>query len=192
MALSPTLDTAGFLTRDVGLWDVANAVLYGDKYSSLATAKPKYPTTVYTIGFPTSGNSAANTMLINFVNALTKFVGGTAVPISLATEWAASNPGGPTLTSLYVRAFEVTEPTNMLTFSRLNTTYATLISKEQIALVREPFYRDYAAVHDGRLPFVDPAPIARWGYGDSLPASALDDAIVRKTLNPDQRCRTNR
>jgi hypothetical protein len=29
----------------------------------------------------------------------------------------------------------------------LNTTYATLISKDQTALVRDPFYRDYAGKH---------------------------------------------
>jgi hypothetical protein len=167
MPLSTALDTAGFLLRDPFLWDVANSVLYKEKYTSLASVQPKYPKTVYTLGFPTSGNSAANTMLINFVNALTKFISGTAVPLTLANEWTASKPasaGNATLSQL------------------LNTTYATFISKEQTALVRGPFYRDYAAVHDGRLPFVDPAPLARWAYGDSLPASALDDAIRNKTL----------
>jgi hypothetical protein len=38
------------------------------------------------------------------------------------------------------------------------------------------------AVHDGRTPFVDPSPLIRWAYGDSLPASALDDAVRNKTL----------
>lgn len=165
MPLSTALDTSGFLIRDVFLWDVANTVLYGENYTSLAAAKPNYPKTVYTLGFPTSaGNSTANAMLINFLNALTKFVAGTATPLTLADQWNASHSGGPPLNQL------------------LNITYATLISKEQVALVREPFYRDYAAVHDGRLPFVDPAPLARWAFGDSLPASALDQAIQNKTL----------
>lgn len=38
------------------------------------------------------------------------------------------------------------------------------------------------AAHDGRLPFVDPAPLARWAFGDGFPDSALDDAIANKTL----------
>jgi hypothetical protein len=168
MPLSPTLDTAGFLLRDPYLWDVANTVLYGDKYTSLAATKPTYPKVVYTLGFPTNaGSSPANAMLIDFVNALTKFIGGTASPLNLATEWTSSKPaeaGSATLSQL------------------LNITYATLISKEQISLVREPFYRDYAAVHDGRLPFVDPAPLARWAYGDSVPDSFLADSIRNKTL----------
>lgn len=29
---------------------------------------------------------------------------------------------------------------------------------------------------------MDPAPLARWAFGDSLPDSALDDAIANKTL----------
>lgn len=168
MPLSTALDTAGFLVRDPGLWDAANAVLYKDNYTSLAAIKPSYPKTVYTLGFPTNASTnAANAMLMGFLTALTDFVGGTATSIALADEFEASKPaaaGSATLNRL------------------LNTTYATFISKEQIALVREPFYRDYAAVHDGRLPFVDPAPIARWAFGDSLPDSALDDAIRAKTI----------
>lgn len=64
----------------------------------------------------------------------------------------------------------------------LNITYPILISKEQTKLVRKPFYADYAAVHDGRIPFVDPAPLVRWAFGDSYPASALTDAVNNKTL----------
>jgi hypothetical protein len=169
MPLSTALDTAGFLVRDPALWDVANTVLYKEKYASLAAAKPNYPKTIYTIGYPaTAGTSAANAMLINFLESLKTLIGGaTSTPVTLATDFEASKPaaaGGATLNQL------------------LNITYATLISKQQIALVREPFYRDYAAVHDGRLPFVDPAPLARWAFGDSLPDSAVTDAINNKTV----------
>lgn len=34
MPLSPRLDTAGFLTRDPYIWDIASAALYGDNYTS--------------------------------------------------------------------------------------------------------------------------------------------------------------
>lgn len=43
----------------------------------------------------------------------------------------------------------------------LNRTYPTLISKEQAKNVRDPFYADYAAVNDGRVPFIDPVPKVR-------------------------------
>ncbi|KAJ7314350.1 amidase signature domain-containing protein [Mycena albidolilacea] len=168
MPLSTALDTPGFLIRDPALWDIANSVLYGDNYTSLADVTPKYPTTIYTVGFPTnSSSSLAAPILNNFVDALARFVGGTVSALTLEDVWKASRPpaaGNTTLSQL------------------LNITYATFISKEQTALVRDPFYADYAAVHDGRRPFVDPTPLSRWAFGDSLSDSALDAAISNKTL----------
>jgi hypothetical protein len=40
----------------------------------------------------------------------------------------------------------------------------------------------FAAAHDGRRPFVDPVPLARWAFGDSFPDSALTDAQTNKTV----------
>ncbi|KAJ7935932.1 amidase signature domain-containing protein [Mycena leptocephala] len=168
MPLSTALDTPGFLLRDPALWDVVNSALYGDNYTSLTDVEPKYPQTIYTVSFPTNPPaSSAAAILIDFVNALASFVGGTVTPLSLSDAWTASKPtaaGNTTLSQL------------------MNITYATFISKEQTTLVREPFYADYAAAHDGRRPFVDPTPLARWAFGDSLPDSALDTAIFNKTL----------
>ncbi|KAJ7901263.1 amidase signature domain-containing protein [Mycena leptocephala] len=168
MPLSTTLDTPGFLIRDPVLWDIVNSVLYGDNYISLADVTPKYPTTIYTVGFPTNTSSSVDAPILdNFVDALASFVGGTVTALTLEDAWAASR--SPT--------------TGNITLSQLlNITYATFISKEQTALVREPFYADYAAIHDGRRPFVDPVPLARWAFGDSLPDTALDAAIFNKTL----------
>jgi hypothetical protein len=129
MPLSPTLDTPGFLVRDPYLWDDANAALYGDNYKSMANTKPKYPTKINTIGFPTNPNTAAAAIISKFLNDLTNFVGGTATPINMASAWAASMPA---------------EANGSPISEFLNTTYPILITKEQIALVREPFYRDYA------------------------------------------------
>lgn len=39
-----------------------------------------------------------------------------------------------------------------------------------------------AAVHDGRVPFVDPAPLSRWDWAESQPSDALDQAINNKTV----------
>jgi Asp-tRNA(Asn)/Glu-tRNA(Gln) amidotransferase A subunit family amidase len=132
MPLSTALDTPGFLIRDPALWDIANSVLYGDNYTSLADVTPKYPTTIYTVGFPTnSSSSLAAPILNNFVDALARFVGGTVRALTLEDVWKASKPpatGNTTLSQL------------------LNITYATFISKEQTALVRDPFYADYAGM----------------------------------------------
>jgi len=137
MPLSPTLDTPGFLVRDPDLWDDANAALYGKNYTSLVTTKPKYPTKISTMGFPTNASqNAAAAMLIDFASALAKFVGGTVQTLDIAAAWNVSKPADANGAS--VADF-------------LNTTYSTLITKEQIALVREPFYRDYAGKSASKL-----------------------------------------
>ncbi|KAJ6437054.1 peptidyl-prolyl cis-trans isomerase-like 4 [Purpureocillium lavendulum] len=156
MPLSPVLDTAGFLTRDPYLWDVANQVLYGSNYTSLSGKKPNYPKNIYTISFPTSNtSSAAAPLLLGFAESLATFIGGKTTPLNVTNEWAANPPAGSNNVSL----------TSLLT-----NTYPMLISKQQIQLLRTPFYADYAA------------PLARWAFADSYPDSALDDAIGNKTL----------
>ncbi|KAK1525566.1 hypothetical protein CABS01_00655 [Colletotrichum abscissum] len=168
MPLSPTLDTAGFLTRDPYIWDEANKVLYGANYTSLVetAAGVTYPKTVYTVDFPTDDGAAAQ-MLNKFAEDLGAFLGAKATALNLTSAWAETGPVG-------VR--------NQTLDDVLGLTYATLITKEQTPLVRDPFYADYAAAHNGRLPFVNPVPLARWGWGDKQPASALDDARANKTL----------
>jgi len=164
MPLSPHLDTAGFLTRDPYLWDTAQAVLYSSNYT---TPRPTaYPTQIYTYNYPTNASASnASALLVNFMSQLSAFLSAKVTPLNLTALWSATHPANTTssLSAL------------------LNITYPIFISQEQTALVRAPFYSDYAAVHDGRTPFVDPAPLIRWAFGDSYPASALQDAINNKT-----------
>ncbi|KAK3336300.1 amidase signature domain-containing protein [Cercophora scortea] len=167
MPLSPTLDTPGFLIRDPYIWDAANAALYGENYNSLVSVKPKYPTKIFTLGFPTAASTDANAILLKFVNSLASFVGGSASALSLANEWAATKPAGASSATLS---------------QLLNGTYATIITKEQIELVREPFYKDYAAAHDGRTPFVNPVPLSRWAYGDSISSEGLQTEYKTKEM----------
>ncbi|KAH6630754.1 amidase signature domain-containing protein [Chaetomium sp. MPI-SDFR-AT-0129] len=136
MPLAPELDTPGFLVRDVELWDRANSVLYGEKYSSLSQEeKVEWPGEVYTLGFPEDDTEdPADKMFVQFARQLAKFVGGEVKPLDLEKEWAKTKPseaGNVTLTQL------------------LNTTYITIIGKQQTTLVRDPFYRDY----QGMSPF---------------------------------------
>ncbi|KAK1545748.1 hypothetical protein CPAR01_03250 [Colletotrichum paranaense] len=168
MPLSPTLDTAGFLTRDPYIWDEANKVLYGANYTSLVETEAgvTYPKTVYTVDFPTDDGAAAQ-MLNKFAEDLGAFLGAKATALNLTSAWAETGP---------------VDVRNQTLDDVLGLTYATLITKEQTPLVRDPFYADYAAAHNGRLPFVNPVPLARWGWGDRQPASALDDARANKTL----------
>ncbi|KAL9000402.1 MAG: hypothetical protein Q9169_000919 [Polycauliona sp. 2 TL-2023] len=162
MPLAPELDTAGFLCRDPSIWKAAGIALYPDLpfYNT-------YPQTIQTLGFPTNASTEADSAALIFLSKLQTFLNAkTPTALNLTTSWAASKPAGaPAMLD-----------------DLLNTTYPTLISKQQTRLVRDPFYAAYAAAHDGRLPFVDPAPLIRWAYGDSLPASALEEAQTNKTV----------
>ena len=126
MPLAPQLDTAGFLARDPATWVTAAKVLYADLafYS-------QYPKTLYTVDFPTSADNEADAVVLNFLTKLEGFLSVSATPLNLSTLWASTLPAGadPSLDEF------------------LNITYPILISKEQTALVRDPFYAAYAAVH---------------------------------------------
>ena len=161
MPLSPDLDTAGFLTRDPSIWVTAQEVLYGPlpAYSS-------YPKKVLTYNFPTNASSAPTGLILDFLAKFQSFLSANVSSFNVTSEWTTSGPEN--LTSSL---------TNLL-----NLTYAVIISKQQTRLVRDPFFADYAAVHDGRRPFVDPSPFTRWTYGDTLPDSALEEALFNKTI----------
>ena len=161
MPLAPQLDTAGFLCRDPTIWATAGKVLYeGLEFYT------EFPTKIQTYQFPTSANSESDAVILGFLSKLEKFLSANTTVLNITTLWQSTKPASApaSLTSL------------------LNITYPILISKEQIMLVRDPFYADYGAIHEGRLPFVDPVPLVRWGFGDSYPASALTDAINNKTI----------
>ncbi|MCJ1405391.1 hypothetical protein MMC11_008619 [Xylographa trunciseda] len=160
MPLAPQLDTGGFLCRDPTIWATAGKVLYPQ-----LIFYNQYPKTIQTINFPNSGDTDSDALVLSFLSKLESFLSASTTVLNLTTLWEATKPASApeSLTSL------------------LNITYPILISKEQIMLVRDPFYADYAAIHDGRLPFVDPAPLVRWAFGDSFPNSTLTDAINNKT-----------
>ena len=161
MPLAPELDTAGFLCRDPTIWSTAAKTLYAD-----LEFFTQYPKQIQTIGFPASADTESDAVVLDFLSKLEGFLSATTTALNLASLWSATKP--------------TTAPGSLTTL--LNTTYPILISKEQINLVRNPFYAAYGAVHDGRLPFVDPAPLVRWAFGDSYPASALTDAVTNKTI----------
>ena len=118
-------------------------------YEDALTFFPQFPPKLQTIGFPLPGATAsdsteaeANAILLTFLTKLEAFLNLRSSPLNYTALWdqVKPDPGLPPLSIL------------------LNRTYPTLISKEQTKNVRDPFYADYAAVHDGRLPFVDPVP----------------------------------
>lgn len=160
MPLAPELDTAGFLARDPSISAAASKAMYLDNITFPTNAS--YPKQIYTLGFPTAVTDDGSALLLSFVSSLSSFVKGNASAFNITGAWATDNPTAPALTTL------------------LNITYPLLIAKEQTRLVRDPFYAAYSAAHDGRLPFVDPAPLIRWGFGDNSSAT-IEQAVANKT-----------
>ncbi|RMZ74438.1 hypothetical protein GMOD_00003477 [Pyrenophora seminiperda CCB06] len=159
MPMSPVLDTPGLLARNPHIWMEAAQAMYGPNM----TVTSKYPTSIQTLGWPTEAKDIADQLFIDFLGNVTNFLGVKATAYNVSAEFDAANP----------------DVAPLATF--MNLTYALLISKQQTELVRKPFYADYAEKHDGRLPFVDPVPLARWGWGNNQ-TETLDDGIANKTM----------
>lgn len=166
MPLSEPLDTAGFLVRDPVLWDKLQQVMYGSNYTSMSTidnAQLRYPTKLLTVSWPES-TSEAGRILNDFAVAVAGRVNGTIEAVNVTELWrntSSDADGDPDLSTM------------------LNVTYPVLTGQGQIAKVSGPFLADYAALHEGRRPFIDPAPLARWAWAANY---SWDEAMHNKTL----------
>lgn len=164
MPMSPLLDTAGFLTRDVQLWRAAAEVMYKDAGLKSYT---KYPKSIKTIDFPTNASTPAERLLVEFVDKLSSFLGGANVSaFDYDALWESTKPS--------------TVAANTTLDSMLALTYSILISKQQYPLIAAPLYTDYAAANGGRKPFINPVPRSRWDWGLGYPESQLDTEIEHK------------
>ncbi|POS70065.1 glutamyl-tRNA(Gln) amidotransferase [Diaporthe helianthi] len=166
LPLAPEFDTAGLIARDPTLLRDASASLYGF-LPPLKNSSGEYPQALLAEAYPAGLSQETTEALDTFLTGLRSFLGAQSIAqFNITDSWRTSRPPAApdTLNGL------------------LNTTYATLISQRQTKLVREPFYADYGRLHDGRLPFVNPVPLARWGYGDTLAPTAADDAVRNQTI----------
>ncbi|TQV93052.1 glutamyl-tRNA(Gln) amidotransferase [Cordyceps javanica] len=158
MPLSPTFDTAGLLARDPVLWCDAAAALYQPEMTTYTT----YPKHILAAGFPTGTEKKLDQMLHAFLSSLAQLLSASVSEFNLTETWARTSPDAEPLLTM------------------INSTYEVLSAKEQGRLVRDPFYADYAARYDGRLPHVNPAPLRRWALGDDSGAT-LGEAVANKT-----------
>ncbi|KAH7113624.1 glutamyl-tRNA amidotransferase [Dactylonectria macrodidyma] len=163
LPLAPEFDTAGLIARDALLLRDGSAVLYG-LVGNLST---RYPRQLFVEEIPEGLGPESSAAVEHFLGGLKSFLGlGAITSFNITGVWQRSRPPQA--------------PDNPATM--LKTTYATLISQRQAKLVRDPFYTDYARLHDGRQPFINPVPLARWAYGDSLPQHALAESLRNKTI----------
>ncbi|KAI9368169.1 amidase signature domain-containing protein [Aspergillus egyptiacus] len=166
MPMSPLLDTPGFLARDAKIWQIASEVMYA---SAGLKSYTQYPKKIKTIDFPTEPSSEVNALALDFLSKLSSFLDTEDIsPFDYNALWAETKPA--------------IVPENQTLSEYLLLTYPILTTKQQHPLVAEPFFADYAAKHDGRKPFVDPVPRARWEWGLQFPESQLEEAIAEKDV----------
>lgn len=165
MPMSPILDTAGFITRNITLWKAASQVLY-DNSTSYNWAS--FPSKILTSGFPTSADSEADAIVLSFLANLTQFLNASVSSWDSDAAWNATAPseaGGVDLTDY------------------LGEAYPALISQNQYDKLAVPFLADYAAANAGRRPFIDPSPQIRWAWGqNNISSSAADEAVHNMTI----------
>ena len=134
--------------RDPNIWAAAAKALY----ETNITFPSGHPKKLQTIGFPTPGQvtsdpvvAESNAVALNFLSQLEDYLSIKATALNYTALWDQTKPDSD-LPSLDIF---------------LNRTYPILISKEETKNVRNPFYADYAAIHDGRKPAIDPVPLVR-------------------------------
>jgi Asp-tRNA(Asn)/Glu-tRNA(Gln) amidotransferase A subunit family amidase len=160
MPLAPELDTPGFLTRDPILWAKASKVMYAGNI----TSPPARPNRIVTTGFPTNATKPGDQLLIDFLEQVTAFIQANTTAIDIPKAW------------------EATSNVNVTLDSYLNITYAIIIAQQQIKNIRDPFYADYAAANDGRRPFINPSPLARWSFGETFPPTQLAEENRKRSI----------
>jgi hypothetical protein len=161
--LAPEFDTAGFLARDPAIWREAAKMLY----SGYVTNYTAYPSRVQTFGLPNSNTpnlTQADTEVLAFVDKLVAYLSADVTSFDYQERWNRTRP--------------VNIDPDLELF--MGYTWSALSAKEQIELVRKPFFADYAAKYNGREPYVNPSADEYWNWGMTY-NETIDDLVLRKT-----------
>lgn len=161
--LSPATDTAGLFARSGSLWANATQAFYPDMQSNW-TAFPRtlYSSSVRSGAWSGEPNPAATPEIDSFIQRLGEFLGTEALPGNYTQLWEDTRPNSP--------------PVNEM----LYLTYGVIVAHDQWNLLGRPFFEDYAAMHGGRRPYVNPGPLARWIWGQ---ANATDEIYAQALRN---------
>ncbi|KAL5343542.1 amidase signature enzyme [Aspergillus crustosus] len=159
------LDTAGVFARSAQTWARVADVWYQD----FKTGFPSYPKKIF---YPSAsfasdavGSPEAAGLIEDFVAKFEGFLGANRTSIDLDAVWNSTKPVGAPATLQ----------------DMLHYTYGTLISVYQWLHLGVPFFRDYAAKHDNRTPYMNPGPLLRWNIGQDRGQAGWDEAWANKT-----------
>ncbi|EXF79854.1 hypothetical protein CFIO01_08311 [Colletotrichum fioriniae PJ7] len=148
--LSPVSDTAGMFARSGSLWAKVTQAWYPDFASNYTS----YPTILYQStargGAWSGGNVSdeATNVITSFVGKLESFLQANSTPANYTQLWSETHGEAPA---------DVNE--------MLYLTYGVYVSHDQWQELGKPFFEEYAAKFDGRQPYINPGPLARWEWG---------------------------
>lgn len=150
--LSPVSDTAGVFARSGALWASATRAWYNDL--QVMTNYTSYPRRLFTStgragAWSGTQNDAALVLVDSFYDQLSSFLNTSALPGNYTQLW------DQTRTSNAPR--DINE--------MLHSTYGVYITHDQWNMLGKPFFESYAATNDGRQPYINPGPLARWKWG---------------------------
>ncbi|GME27443.1 putative glutamyl-tRNA subunit a protein [Neofusicoccum parvum] len=147
--LTPHLDTAGVFARSGTVWSAVTRAWYDENSTA---SFPAYPKNIYvSTELPDETTPAATDLFNTFLDQLSTVLHANRTAVNISQHWLTTHP---------------TNTTSNLP-SMLNQTYAILTSVDQFALLGAPLFAAYAAAHAGRLPFINPGPLARWTWGQT-------------------------
>ncbi|KAA1466956.1 amidase signature enzyme [Dentipellis sp. KUC8613] len=158
LPLSDVLDTGGFISRDPKLFSTFGKAWYAESFKSY----PSFPRKILLSSDFERVSSNASTVYDAFFQKLQSFLGATISNFSIPQAWNETSG--------------VETPVDIL----LNQTYPILIGWHQSTVVGHPFYKDYAAANQGRMPHVNPGVLTRWDYAQSQGLSVFETELSHR------------
>ncbi|KAF4919308.1 Amidase 1 [Colletotrichum viniferum] len=144
--LSPVSDTAGMFARSGSLWAKVTQAWYPDFASDYSSYPKKiYRSTVEGGAWSGGSSEGAAKVIESFVGKLEQFLQVQSTPANYTQLWMETHNN-------------LTTDVNEM----LYLTCGVLVSHDQWQLHGQPFFEDYAARCDGRQPYINPGPLARW------------------------------
>lgn len=170
--LSPVSDSAGLFARSGKLWAEATRAWYNN--TQLVTNYTSYPQRLYTSNSRVGAwsgtmNNEALALVDTFYSQLSGFLNTEALPGNYTQLWSNTHPDN------------TTEDVNEM----MHSTYGVYITHDQWKILGKPFFDSYADANDGRRPYINPGPLARWEWGwenatDELYAESLRNISIFK------------
>ncbi|KAI9154671.1 Scytalone dehydratase-like protein Arp1 [Paramyrothecium foliicola] len=163
--LSPVSDTAGMFARSGAIWAKTTQSWYADFNSNYTSYPSKLYRSTTQGGAWTGGeiSEEATATISTFVTKLEGFLQTESIPGNYTKLWEDT------------RGHRPADVNDML-----HLTYGVFVSHDQWQQHGKPFFEDYAAKFEGRQPYINPGPLARWQWGQT---HATEDVYAQALFN---------